>query len=82
MVGMKAPDLVITRHVGKIEDQNDNNTVVATEKLDAKYSLLVFYKSGCGPCEETMQGLQGNYKDLSAKDIRIITISSDTDEQV
>jgi hypothetical protein len=29
-----------------------------------------------------MQGLQGNFKDLTSKGTRIITISSDTDEQV
>ncbi len=82
IVGMKAPDLVITQHLGKVEDHNHSNTVIATDKLDAKYSLLVFYQSGCGPCQETMQGLQGNYKELIAKGIRIITIASDTDEQV
>ena len=43
---------------------------------------MVFYRSGCGPCEETMQGLTGNYKDLIAKGIRIISIAADTDEQV
>lgn len=82
MVGLKAPDLEIITHVGKIEEHNHSNKKLATDALDSKYSLLVFYKSGCGPCEATMQGLQGNYKDLAAKGIRIITLSADTDENV
>lgn len=82
IVGMKAPDLVITNHIGKVEEHNYSTKIIQTSALDTKYSLLVFYKSGCGPCEETMQGLKDNYTDLSANGIRIITISSDTDEQV
>jgi thiol-disulfide isomerase/thioredoxin len=82
MVGSQAPDLVITEHIGKVEDHNHSTKTIQTKNLNSKYSLLVFYKSGCGPCEETMQGLQGNFKDLTSKGTRIITISSDTDEQV
>jgi peroxiredoxin len=82
MVGSQAPNLVITEHIGKVEDHNHSTKTIQTKNLNSKYSLLVFYKSGCGPCEETMQGLQGNFKDLTSKGTRIITISSDTDEQV
>jgi thiol-disulfide isomerase/thioredoxin len=82
IVGMKAPDLVITEHKGKVEDHNHSTKTIQTNKLNSKYSLLVFYQSGCGPCETTMQGLQGNYKNLSSKGLKIITISADTDDQV
>jgi thiol-disulfide isomerase/thioredoxin len=82
MVGMKAPDLEIVTHMGKLEDHNHSTKILATNNLNSKYSLLVFYKSGCGPCEATMQGLQGNYKDLAAKGLRIITLAADTDENV
>jgi thiol-disulfide isomerase/thioredoxin len=82
IVGMKAPDLVITEHIGKVDDHNHSTKTIQTNKLNSKYSLLVFYQSGCGPCEETMQGLQGNYKNLSSKGVKIITISADTDDQV
>ena len=82
MVGSQAPDLVITEHIGKVADHNHSTKTIQTNALDSKYSLLVFYQSGCGPCEETMQGLQGNYKNLSSKGVKIITISADTDDQV
>jgi peroxiredoxin len=82
LIGSKAPDLEIITHLGKIEDHNHRSQKMATNELKSKYSLLVFYQSGCGPCETTMQGLQGNYKALSDKGIRIISLSADTDEQV
>lgn len=82
MVGMKAPDLVITESIGKIEEHENSNTVLKTDQLNSKYSLLVFFKSGCGPCEETIQGLQGNYQDFLTKQIKILSIAADTDEQV
>lgn len=78
----KAPNLSIIEHLGKVEEHNHNTKTIATDKLDSKYTLLVFYKSGCGPCEEMIQGLQGNYQDLKAKGFGIISISADTDEQI
>jgi thiol-disulfide isomerase/thioredoxin len=80
--GKKAPDLEIITHVGPVADHNHRTQKMATNALKSKYSLLVFYQSGCGPCETTMQGLQGNYKALADKGIRIISLSADTDEQV
>jgi thiol-disulfide isomerase/thioredoxin len=85
MVGIQAPDLVITEHIGKIEEHRHQTTIVkssdfAEEAFDK--TLLVFYKSGCGPCEETMQALQGNYMDLQKKGFKIISIAADTDEHV
>lgn len=78
----KAPDITITTHNGKVEDHNHSTKVIKTGELNSKYTLLLFYKSGCGPCEETLQGLMGNYKDLVAKGFNVISISADTDEQV
>jgi thiol-disulfide isomerase/thioredoxin len=82
IVGMKAPDLVVTEHKGKVEDHNHITKTIQTNKLKSKYSLLVFYQSGCGPCEETLRGLEGNYSNLQAKGFRIISLSADTDEAV
>jgi len=82
IIGMKAADLVVTEHKGKVEDHNHSTKTIKTNKLNSKYSLLVFYQSGCGPCEETLRGLEGNYSDLQAKGFRIISLSADTDEAV
>jgi thiol-disulfide isomerase/thioredoxin len=78
----KAPNLIIIEHLGNPDDHKHVNTQLETDKLDSKYTLIVFYKSGCGPCEETMQGLQSNYDELVVKGIKIISISADTDIQV
>jgi len=78
----KAPDLTIVTYNGKKEEANKKTTLIKTTELNSKYTLLVFYKSGCGPCEETMQGLMDNYKEIANKGFRIITIAADTDEQI
>lgn len=84
-IGCQAPDLLITEHIGKAEDHNHSNTVLKSSELatgDFQQTLLVFYQSGCGPCEELMQQLPGLYTSLREKGIRLITISADQSEQV
>jgi thiol-disulfide isomerase/thioredoxin len=78
----KAPDLSIITYIGKKEDKNYKKTVINTTELNSKFTLLVFYRSGCGPCEETMKGLIDNYKVMEDKGFRIITIAADTDQQI
>jgi thiol-disulfide isomerase/thioredoxin len=78
----KAPDLIISNSLVKTEENNQGSTVLKTDALQSKYSLLVFYKSGCGPCEITIAGLIENYQKIKAKNIRIITLSADVDEEV
>lgn len=78
----KAPDLTIITYNGIKEAKNQITTVIKTDDLKSKFTLLVFYKSGCGPCEETMLGLVGNYKELVSKGIKIVSIAADTDEKV
>ena len=78
----KAPDLSIVTYIGKKEDKNYKKTVLKTTELNSKFTLLVFYRSGCGPCEETMKGLIDNYKVIKDKGFRIITIAADTDQQI
>ena len=78
----KAPDLTIVTYNGAKEAKNQITTVIKTADLKSKFTLLVFYKSGCGPCEETMLGLVDNYKEILNKGIKIISIASDTDEKV
>lgn len=78
----KAPDLTIVTYNGTKDAKNQITTVIKTADLKSKFTLLVFYRSGCGPCEETMKGLVDNYKEINAKGFRIITIAADTDEKV
>lgn len=78
----KAPNLKIVTHLGKLEDHNHSTKTIETDKLETKNTLLVFHKSGCGPCEETMESLKNNYKDLIAKGFKIISLAADTEQEV
>ena len=78
----KAPDLIIMEHIGDPALHNHVNTLLETSKLNSKHTLVVFYLSGCGPCEETLNSLKANYKDLTQKGVRIISLAADTDEAV
>lgn len=85
LIGSQAPDLVITEHIGKVEDHNHKTTILKSSELAPKNytkTLLIFYQSGCGPCEELMQQLPGQYATLKEKGVRIVTISADENEQV
>jgi peroxiredoxin len=68
----KAPDLIIKNTNG--------SAILKTTELNLKYSLLLFYQSDCGHCETTIEALKKNYKDLVAKNIKIISIAGDTDQ--
>jgi peroxiredoxin len=50
-------------------------------KVKIKNALLIFYESGCNNCENELGQLIGNYPDLKAKGIRVISISADTDKE-
>jgi thiol-disulfide isomerase/thioredoxin len=85
MIGSQAPDLVITQHIGKHEDHNHITIILSSKDFAQKgmqKTLLVFYESGCGPCQELMQQLQANYETLKKIGIDVIAIASDQNEQV
>ena len=76
MVGMKAPDLIIVNG----DDNKPKNTVLKTDQLNSKYSLLLFYQTGCGHCETAIAGLKSNYQNLVSKGIKIITLAADIEQ--
>ncbi len=73
-IGKKSPNLTLTNTVG-----NYTTTVLKTDSLKSKYTLLLFYQSDCGHCETAIATLKTNYKDLVAKGIKIISIAGDLD---
>lgn len=75
MVGMKAPDLVIP-----ISDGNTQTTVLKTDELYSKNSLLLFYQSECGHCKTAIAQLKNNYPALVSKGIKVVTLSADMDQ--
>ena len=78
----QAPDLSFITNSGIKEANDQAKKILKTTELQSKYTLLVFYRSGCGPCEETMEGLVTHYKEMVAKGFRIITIAADTEEKI
>lgn len=74
-IGKKSPDLTLTNAVGN----STTTTVLKTDALNSKYTLLLFYQSDCGHCETAIATLKTNYKDLVAKGIKIISIAGDLD---
>lgn len=45
-------------------------------------TLLVFYESGCGPCENELETLKGNYMDIKQKGYRVVSVSADVDADI
>ena len=85
LVGSKAPDLVFREHIGSKDGHNHRDVIMKSAELangDYHKTLLIFYESGCGPCENLLQQLPGNYENIRKKGIRIIAVSSDTDENI
>lgn len=75
--GTQAPDLII--------EKKDKNTVLKSNELaNGNYTktMLLFYATGCGPCENLLQKLPTHLENIEAKGVRLITISGDEDEKV
>jgi peroxiredoxin len=51
-------------------------------KEKIKNTLLIFYESGCNNCENELNQLIGNYPELKAKGIRVISIAADIDKTI
>lgn len=84
LIGSQAPDILLLEHVGDVNDHNHRTNVMESKNFasgDYKKTLLIFYESGCGPCENLLQQLPGNDENLKKKGIKIIAISADTDEK-
>jgi thiol-disulfide isomerase/thioredoxin len=76
-IGKKGPNLELF----SLEGNKPMNTVLNTDQLNSKYSLLIFYQSGCGHCETAIAGLKSNYQALVSKGIKIITLSADMEQE-
>ena len=82
--GMQAPDLVLPNTVKKSGIQTNSTNILKSSKFAVgkfKKTLLLFYQSSCGPCEELLKKLPEQYAALKAKNIDIIAVSADENEQ-
>jgi len=80
--GAMAPDLLLPPVMEEGAVQTSQVKEQAIGSLSASYSLLIFYLSDCGHCEETLKQLVEFHPILAGKDIRILSISADTDVNV
>ena len=83
-IGKAAPDLTFVELINNDKNQIQKSFTLKSKdfaKNGYKKILLVFYKSGCGPCEDLMKQLPNHYDLLLSKGIRVISISADESEQ-
>ncbi|MFT4073759.1 MAG: thioredoxin family protein [Dysgonamonadaceae bacterium] len=50
--------------------------------LPRSKTLLVFYETGCGPCENELLQLKANYPLLKEKGYEVVSVSADADKQI
>jgi hypothetical protein len=54
---------------------------IAPFGASGKPTILLFYQSACGPCADNLNWLMATYESMSAKGIRVITISADRERR-
>ncbi len=81
LTGHKAPDLIFHAPVRTQTGTSDQDIAIETGKLDAAYTILLFYKAQCPACEDALIDLANKYKGLAEQNVRVIAISADMTEQ-
>lgn len=80
-VGSKAPDLIIPQQETSNKKQSDKNQILKIADKTYQQTLLFFYQStDCKTCDQQLQELSSNYQMLTAKGVRVITISADKEK--
>ena len=80
--GDPAPDLYLLPLQGNRSGEAGPAVRHRSAELSKSRSLLVFYQSGCGPCEQTMGRLVALHPFFQKEGIRLISLSADTDRKV
>ncbi len=79
-IGKVAPDLIIDINTNNFNPTSSKKVILQSKEFAHKgydKTLLVFYKSGCGPCEIFMKILPGMHNQLMKKGFKIISIAAD-----
>ncbi|MDV3538895.1 alkyl hydroperoxide reductase [Elizabethkingia anophelis] len=80
-VGSKAPDLIIPQQETSNKKQSDKTQILKIADKTYQQTLLFFYQStDCKTCDQQLQELSSNYQMLTAKGVRVITISADKEK--
>jgi peroxiredoxin len=81
LTGKKGPDLMFQAPALTKTGLVDQDILLETDKLDADYTLLLFYQGECPLCEDTLIDLANKYQWLKDRNVRVIAISADETEQ-
>jgi len=81
LTGKKAPDLVFKAPIRTQTGRSAQDITLETGRLNADYTILLFYQGECPLCEDALIDLSNKYKRLSEQKVRVIAISGDTTEQ-
>lgn len=81
MTGKKAPDLMFKVLVRTQTVRRTQDITIETGKLNSDHTILLFYQGECPLCEDALIDLANRYKWLTKKKVRVIAISSDTNDQ-
>jgi peroxiredoxin len=81
LTGKQGPDLIFQAPVRTQTATSSEDIIIETEKLDADYTILLFYKGDCPLCEDALIDLANKYQRLKVQNVRVIAISADNTEQ-
>ncbi len=77
--GEQAPDIQVQEGFVAGGTLKSRTRLLTPGELSQQGTVLVFYQSGCGPCETTMQQMIANYSLLKKTGFRVISIAADQD---
>jgi peroxiredoxin len=81
LTGKKGPDLVFKAPLRTQAGAVNQDIILETEKLDADFTVLLFYKGDCPLCEDALIDLANKYSWMEEQNVRVIAVSGDTTEQ-
>jgi hypothetical protein len=81
LTGQKAPDLEFSAPVRTGAGTSDRDIAIDTGRLGAAYTILLFYQGSCPRCEDALIDLSNQYEWLKARDVRVIAVSADTENE-
>ncbi|MCA1787777.1 MAG: peroxiredoxin family protein [Desulfobacteraceae bacterium] len=81
LTGKKGPDLMFYAPVRTQTKTSAEDIIIETEKLEAVYTILLFYQGECPLCEDALIDLANKYQRLKEQSVRVIAISADTTDK-
>lgn len=71
-IGKQAPEFTL---------KNDKGEDISLANYKGKYLLIDFWASWCGPCRAEIPNLKEIYKDYHSKGLKMLSVSTDSDEK-